>query len=69
MDLGNQGATNVDENVRYIHTTRAIVTINVGLAQAHSNNNSRAISQFIIAGMVELTNQKPVKSNNMGSHS
>ena len=30
-DLGNQGATNAGENVRYIHTW-AVVTINVGLA-------------------------------------
>ena len=29
-DLGNQGATNTGENVRYIHMW-AVVTINVGL--------------------------------------
>ena len=32
-DLGNQGATNVGENVRYIHKL-AVVTINVLLSQA-----------------------------------
>ena len=37
-DLGNQGATNTGENFRYIYT-RAIVTIDVGLAQAYSNNH------------------------------
>ena len=40
MELGNQGATSMGENVRYIHTyihTRAVVTITVGLAQAHPN--------------------------------
>ena len=42
-DFGNQGVTNTGENVRYIHVhtyihTRAVVMINVGLAQAHPNN-------------------------------
>ena len=40
MDLWNHGATNVGENVRYIHIyihMRAVVTINVELAQAHPN--------------------------------
>ena len=40
MDLGNQGATNTGENVRHIYTyihTWAVVTINVGLAQAPLN--------------------------------
>ena len=35
-DLGNQGATNAGKNVRYIPTW-AVVTINVGLAQARPN--------------------------------
>ena len=36
-DLGNQGVTNVGENVRYMHT-RVVVMINVGLAQTKPNN-------------------------------
>ena len=37
MDLGNQGVINAGEMLdTYIHTL-AVVTINVGLAQAHPN--------------------------------
>ena len=47
MDLGNQGATNAGKNIGYIHTW-AIVTINVGLAQAHPNNTLNYISAYHI---------------------